>query len=105
MARPKTLETQAVLESTNQLLKRLRDALVGKLLRNPLGDLIDAETVENYDPLMMLWMSAHDPDLDADLRISCLKEAAKYTQPQLKGLEVTGANKGPLEIIIKDREY
>lgn len=41
---------------------------------------------------------AHDPSVDAETRLSALKELASYEHAKKKAVEVTGPGGGPLEV-------
>lgn len=104
MARQKNQQQSALSESTNELAAKLRNVLTGRHLSDPLGRDLTDDTDDGYDPVVFLWLMAHNDSVaDPELRKACASEVAKYVAPQLKSSEVTGAGGGPLQIEVTDR--
>jgi hypothetical protein len=50
----------------------------------------------DYNPLLELARIAQDPEVDVGVRVQANKEVVKYVYPQLKAVEVTGDDGGPI---------
>ena len=53
---------------------------------------------EDFHPIMKMAGIASDDDNDIRLRFDAWKEIAKYTEAQLKAVEITGEDGGPITI-------
>lgn len=51
-------------------------------------------------PLEFMLNVLRDPQQDYDVRLEAAKSAAPYVHPKLANIELTGKDKGPLEISI-----
>ena len=56
----------------------------------------------DYHPVIEMARQANDPEVSQELRFAANKEVAKYVTPQLRAIELTGTDGGPLryEVII-----
>lgn len=53
--------------------------------------------IDNYDPLVALAEIACDPNNPVELRAASHRAIAPYVRPQLKQVELTGVDGGPIE--------
>ena len=53
---------------------------------------------EEFHPIMKMADIAADDDNDIRLRFDAWKEIAKYTEAQLKAVEITGEDGGPITV-------
>lgn len=56
---------------------------------------------EDFHPIMQMAEIASTEENDIRLRFDAWKEIAKYTEPQLKAVEHTGEDGGPLQAIAR----
>ena len=58
------------------------------------------EQYPNYHPVLEMARIAHDTE-DESIRANMHKEVAKYVEPMLKAVEVTGDEGGPVKVVIE----
>lgn len=58
--------------------------------------------IENWHPVIYMMLVAADPDQDETLRLNAAGKAAPYVASQLKAVELTGQDGGPVEVELTD---
>jgi hypothetical protein len=53
-----------------------------------------------WHPVIQMAEIANDTTLEIDLRFNAAKEVAKYVTPQLKAVEVSGDDGGPVKVLV-----
>lgn len=69
-----------------------------QLLQDAQAKIKDKFGVTNWHPVIYMMLVAADPDNEVALRLNAAGKAAPYVASQLKAVELTGEDGGPIEV-------